>query len=106
MYAVLIVLVAFSMLNTMLMSVLERTQDVVNGQDLYSRLLRGELFTTGRYYISGSVLVEMTPLLQLSPTLFINLGDGREFGGLFTNAADGRILRFSNALFARLAWCF
>lgn len=30
--------------------------------------MRGELFTTGRYYLSGSVLVEMTPLLQFIGT--------------------------------------
>jgi hypothetical protein len=111
-------------------------QDVVNDQDLYSRLVRGELFTTGRYYLAGSVLVEMTPLLQLSPILFINLGDGSgmlqflgtyslaqnfdllagfnlpagpdgsEFGGLETTDADGRLLTPPNTLFARLAWYF
>ncbi len=51
-------------------------QDVIDDEALYSRLLRGELFTTGRYYLAGSLLIEMTPLLQLNPTLFINLGDG------------------------------
>ncbi|MEN8206505.1 MAG: hypothetical protein ABFS24_10895 [Pseudomonadota bacterium] len=111
-------------------------QDVVNDQDLYSRLTRGELFTTGRYYLAGSILVEMTPLLQLSPILFINLGDssgmlqfigtyslaqnfdllagfnlpagsdGSEFGGLETADEDGRLLTPPNTLFARLAWYF
>ena len=111
-------------------------QDVTNDEALYSRLLRGELFTTGRYYLAGSLLIEMTPLLQLNPTLFINLGDGSgmlqflgsyslaenldllagfnlpagpdgsEFGGLETAAADGRLLTPANTLFARLAWYF
>ena len=80
--------------------------------------------------------VEMTPLLQLNPILFINLGDGSgmlqflgsyslaqnldllagfnlpagpdgsEFGGLETATADGRLLTPPNTLFARLAWYF
>jgi len=111
-------------------------QDVINDEALYSRLLRGELFTTGRYYLAASMLIEMTPLLQLNPTLFINLGDGSgmlqflgsyslaedldllagfnlpagpdgsEFGGLYTAAADGQLLTPANTLFARLAWYF
>jgi len=111
-------------------------QDVVNDTALYERLLRGELFTTGRYYLAGSVQVEMTPLLILSPTLFVNLGDGSgllqflgtysisqnldllagfnlpagpdgsEYGGLETAAADDRLLTPPDTLFARLAWYF
>ena len=111
-------------------------QDVANDQDLYSRLLRGELFTTGRYYLAGNVLIEMTPLLQLSPTLFINLGDGSgmlqfigtynlaqnldllagfnlpagpdgsEYGGLDTADQNGDLLTPPDSLFARLAWYF
>ena len=110
--------------------------DVVNNTDLYSRLLRGELYTIGRYYLAGSVLVEMTPLLSLNPIVFINLGDGSgllqfigtyslaqdldllaginlpagadgtEFGGLFTSDEDGDLLTPANSLFARLAWYF
>lgn len=111
-------------------------RDVVDDTALYERLLRGELFTIGRYYLAGSVQVEMTPLLILGPTLFVNLGDGSgllqflgtyslaqnldllagfnlpagpdgsEFGGLETAAADGRLLTPPNTLFARLAWYF
>lgn len=111
-------------------------QDVVNDTALYERLLRGELFTTGRYYLAGSVQVEMTPLLILSPTLFVNLGDGSgllqflgtyslaqnldllagfnlpagpdgsEFGGLDTAVPDEGLLTPPNTLFARLAWYF
>jgi len=111
-------------------------QDVVNDEALYSRLLRGELFTTGRYYLAGNVLIEMTPLLQLSPILFINLGDGSgmlqfigtynlaqnfdllagfnlpagpdgsEFGGLDTADQNGGLLTPPDSLFARLAWYF
>ena len=111
-------------------------EDVISDQNLYSRLVRGELYTTGRYYLAGSVLIEMTPLLQLNPALFINLGDGSgmlqfigsyslaqnldllagfnlpagpdgsEFGGLDTAIADDRLLTPPNTLFARLAWYF
>ena len=111
-------------------------QDVINDQALFSRLARGELFTTGRYYLASSVRVELTPLLQLSPILFINLGDGSgmlqfigtyslaqnldllagfnlpagpdgsEFGGLETADTDGGLLTPANTLFARLAWYF
>jgi hypothetical protein len=110
--------------------------DVINNRDLYDRLLRGELYTIGRYYLAGSVLVEMTPLLSLNPIIFINLGDssgllqfigtysiaqnfdllagfnlpagadGTEFGGLFTPDPQGGLLTPANNLFARLAWYF
>jgi hypothetical protein len=111
-------------------------QDVIDDEALYSRLLRGELFTTGRYYLAGSLLIEMTPLLDLNPTLFINLSDGSgmlqflgsyslaedidllagfnlpagpdgsEYGGLYTGADDGPLLTQANTLFVRLAWYF
>ena len=45
-------------------------------QDLVQRLVRGELFTIGRHYLAGSLLVEVTPLLNLTPNLFFNGGDG------------------------------
>ena len=40
-----------------------------------ARIRRGELFTLGRHYLAGSLMVELSPLLNLSPNLFINLGD-------------------------------
>lgn len=39
------------------------------------RLARGELFTLGRHYAAASLQVEVTPLLNLTPALFANLGD-------------------------------
>ncbi|MEM1112972.1 MAG: hypothetical protein AAGI11_13760 [Pseudomonadota bacterium] len=44
--------------------------------DLLVRLARGELFTLGRHYFAGGITVEMTPLINLTPNAFINLGDG------------------------------
>ncbi|MDO8861829.1 hypothetical protein Q6D67_08950 [Haliea sp. E1-2-M8] len=101
---------------------------------LRARLQRGELFTLGRHYLAASLLVEMTPLLQLTPTLFANLGDGSalaqlslrwdirqdwqllgalnlplgpagtEYGGI--RAGEDKDLATGPALFAQLAWYF
>lgn len=111
-------------------------EDVIAQQALFSRLLRGELFTIGKYYLATSALLEMTPLLNLNPILFVNLGDGSamlqfigtyslsqnsdllagfnlpmgadgtEFGGLETDSDQGLILAPGNTLFARFAWYF
>jgi hypothetical protein len=44
--------------------------------DLAQRLARGELFTIGRHYLAGGVTIEVNPLLNVTPNLFMNLGDG------------------------------
>ncbi|MCK5359452.1 MAG: hypothetical protein KAJ95_02435, partial [Gammaproteobacteria bacterium] len=110
--------------------------DVINEPALFSRLLRGELFTIGKYYLATSARVEITPLLNLNPILFINLGDnsamlqfigtyslsqnfdllagfnlpygadGTEFGGIEADAENGDLLAPANTLFARFAWYF
>ena len=110
--------------------------DVIEQQALFQRILRGELFTIGKYYLASSALMEITPLFNLNPILFINLGDGSamlqfigtyslsqnfdllagfnlpmgadgtEFGGLETNDEQGQLLAPSNTLFTRLAWYF
>ena len=111
-------------------------QDVIDQPDLFKRLTRGELFTIGRYYLASGIVIEMTPLLNLNPVLFINLGDssallqflgtyslrqdldllagfnlpagaeGTEFGGITADNADNEFLAPGNSLFARLAWYF
>ena len=103
--------------------------------DLLARLTRGESFTLGRHYIAGSVMVEMTPLWTLTPTLLVNVGDpsgllqfvtnyslsdnmtllaslnvsvgdsGSEFGGIET-AVPGRYLSRSAGVFAQWSWYF
>ena len=50
-------------------------EDLAQNTDLMERILRGELFTLGRNYLSGSLTIEATPLLLLTPNLFINLDD-------------------------------
>jgi hypothetical protein len=104
-------------------------------RDLAERLARGELYTVGRHYLAGSLTAELTPLLQVTPTLFYNLGDssalaqlalqwdlqqdlqllaavnlplgaaGTEYGGLETDIPGVR-LSSGPALFAQLAWYF
>ena len=103
--------------------------------DLVDRLARGELFTLGRDYLAGSLLVEVTPLVNITPNLFINLGDGSalaqlvlqwdlaqnwqllgaltaplgstgtEYGGLETGV-DDLTLEVGPSLFAQIAWYF
>ena len=103
--------------------------------DLTERIARGELFTLGRQYLAGSLLVEVTPLINLTPNLFINLGDdsglaqvvlqyslaqnwqllaalsapfgssGTEYGGLETGV-DDLTLEVGPSLFAQVAWYF
>ena len=43
--------------------------------DLLARLARGELYALGRHYLAGSILVEMSPLWTLTPTLLANVED-------------------------------
>ena len=42
---------------------------------LLARIDRGELFTLGRDYLAGSLVVEMAPLWWLTPNVFYNLSD-------------------------------
>lgn len=103
--------------------------------DLLDRLNRGELFTLGRHYLATSVQIEWTPLVNFSPNLFINLGDGSalaqltmqwdlsqnwqllgainlpvgpsgtEYGGLEAGG-EQQYLSSGGSLFAQLAWYF
>lgn len=43
--------------------------------ELSERILRGELFTLGRHYLSASLNVELTPLTQVTPTVVWNTED-------------------------------
>jgi hypothetical protein len=101
-------------------------EELAEATDLVQRLARGELFTVGRHYLAGSLLVEITPLLQLTPNLFVNLGDGSALAQLvfsWSLAQDWQLLAAlnvpvgppgteygsleeGNSLFAQLAWYF
>jgi len=103
--------------------------------DLTERIRRGELFNVGRHYLAGSMTIEVTPLFNVVPNLFLNLGDGSalaqlvaqwdvsqnwqvlasvnvpvgpagtEYGGL-DSRVEGLQLSTGPALFAQLAFYF
>jgi len=103
--------------------------------DLLARISRGELYTLGRHYLAGSVMVEMSPLWILTPTVFMNIEDpsglfqinttyslsdnmtflgsinipvgpnGSEYGGIESGVPD-RYLSKEGGVFAQLAWYF
>jgi len=109
--------------------------DLLGNPDLLKRLERGELFTLARHYIAASATIEMTPLLLVTPNVFINLDDpsalaqlvvqynwkqnlvllgslnipigpdGSEYGGTATSYDD---IYFSTGpgVFTQLAWYF
>ncbi len=47
---------------------------------LRARLVRGQVFDTGRDYTAGGATLQWSPLLQISPTLIANLNDGSIYG--------------------------
>ena len=103
--------------------------------DLLLRFSRGELFTLGRHYLSANVMIEMSPLWILTPTVLMNIEDpsalfqlvttyslsdnmaflgslniplgpsGSEFGGIESGVPD-RYLSTDAGIFAQLAWYF
>ncbi len=109
--------------------------NVTGNPELLARLVRGELFALGRHYVAGSVLIEITPLWGLTPTVLANVSDpsalfqlvsnyslsddmtflasvnlplgpnGTEFGGIDSGLA-GRYLSGGPGLFAQIAWYF
>ena len=44
------------------------------------RLLRGQVFDTGRDYLAAGAQIQWTPLLQIDPTLIANLDDASLYG--------------------------
>lgn len=103
--------------------------------DLLLRLARGEMFTVGRHYLAGSMMIEMSPLWSLTPTVLMNVADpsallqlvttrslsddltflgslnlplgpnGSEFGGI-ESETDGLYLSSGPGIFAQIAWYF
>ena len=93
------------------------------------------MYNLGRHYLAGSVLIEVSPLWTLTPTLFTNLSDpsglfqlvsnyslsdnmtllgslnlplgpnGSEFGGIESDV-PGRYVSVDAGVFAQLAWYF
>ncbi len=50
--------------------------NIRDNPDLVDRITRGELYTVGRHYLAGSLMFEVSPLLNIIPNIFVNLGDG------------------------------
>jgi hypothetical protein len=103
--------------------------------ELLKRLVRGELFSVGRHYLGASLTVELNPLTNLTPNIFINLTDpsalaqlvlaydwkqdiqllaalnvpigpnGSEYGGI-DSTQPGLYVSTGPSLFAQLAWYF
>jgi hypothetical protein len=110
-------------------------QSLSANPELLDRLLRGELFSIGRHYLAGSLLIEMTPLWLLTPNVFLNVEDGSallqiitqndlkenltflgslnvpigpkgtEYGGIALGLGD-RYLSTDFSVFAQIAWYF
>lgn len=108
---------------------------LIANPDLLSRIGRGELFTIGRHYLAGSVMIELSALWTVTPTLLANAADpsalfqlvtnysladnmtflgsinlpigarGTEFGGIESGIPD-RSLASGAGLFAQFAWYF
>ncbi|NOR42378.1 MAG: hypothetical protein GQ572_03510 [Gammaproteobacteria bacterium] len=108
---------------------------LANNPDLVKRIIRGELFTLGRHYVTASAMIEMNPLWILTPNVFINASDssflaqlvstydlqqnwqllaaislpvgasGTEYGGI-DSGVSGKQLSTEFNLFAQLAWYF
>lgn len=109
--------------------------DLAANPDLVRRINRGELFNLARHYMAASVSVELSPLLVMTPNVFINLTDpsalaqvvlsydwkqdiqviaalnvpigpdGSEFGGIEATQ-PGMFISSGPSLFAQLAWYF
>ncbi len=105
-------------------------------QGLIARIARGQVFNTGRDYLSTGLRIELTPLMQISPLLIVNLNDqsvlfvfqgtysllqdlsvdfganvgagatGTEYGGIETGPASGVYNKPLNQIYARLAYFF
>lgn len=111
------------------------SQALAQNPDLVARLARGELFTIGRNYLAGGLMIELTPLWITTGNFFFNADDasallqfvsthnlaenlefigainvpvgpaGSEFGGIELQM-PGEYASTDLSLFAQLAWYF
>jgi hypothetical protein len=109
--------------------------DLATNPELLKRLARGELFNLSRHYLGASLTVELNPLLNLTPNVFINIADpsalaqlvltydwkqdiqllaalnvpigpnGSEYGGT-DSTQPGLYVSTGPSIFAQLAWYF
>ena len=108
---------------------------IASNPELLKRLARGELYNLGRHYLGASVTIEVTPLFNFTPNIFVNLTDpsalaqlvfsydwkqdvqllgalnfpigpnGSEYGGL-DSTQPGLYVSTGASLFVQLAWYF
>ena len=108
---------------------------LARNSELLARIARGQMFTLGRHYLAGSVMIELTPLWTVTPVLLANVGDpsallqlttnyslsdnmtllgsinlpvgsnGTEFGGIESGETD-LYLSAGPSVFAQIAWYF
>jgi hypothetical protein len=71
---------------------------LANNPDLVKRVARRQLFTLGRHYVAGNLMVEVTPLFTLTPNLFWNVGDGSALLQVITQNSLGDNLVLLGAL--------
>jgi hypothetical protein len=76
---------------------------IAQNSNLVRRLERGEIFTIGRNYLAGGILIEMNPLWTLTPNLFANLDDT---SALFQMTTRYSYFSSDLSLFAQFAWYF
>jgi hypothetical protein len=111
------------------------SQSLAQNPELLQRLVRGQSFTIGRHYVGGGLMIELTPLWILAPTIFANVEDpsallqvvtrhnlsenmefigalnvpfgpnGSEYGGISLDTPD-LYLSTDASIFAQLAWYF
>jgi hypothetical protein len=109
--------------------------DLLRNPELLIRLDRGELFTLARHYLAASATIEVSPLFNVTPNVFVNLEDpsalaqlvvqydwkqnllvlgslnipigpdGSEYGGT-ASPVEGLYFSTGLSLFAQLAWYF
>jgi len=76
-------------------------EKIAAARDLVQRIERGELFTLGRHYLAASLMIEVTPLVNLTPNVFYNMGDGSALAQLVMQwdlAQNWQLLAAVNAL--------
>jgi hypothetical protein len=59
--------------------------ELARNPELTRRIERGELFTLARNYLAASAAIEMTPLIVVTPNLYINLDDPSALAQLVTS---------------------
>ena len=71
---------------------------LADNPELVERVARRQIFTLGRHYLGGSLMVEVTPLFTLTPNIFWNLGDNSALFQLVTQNSLGDNLLLLGAL--------